>query len=254
MRPGYEGYAAAAPPRWRTATTPAASLLTSRERPQGLARWEADLPAVRALRLEGLDADAGQAILAARGLTGQADDARALVERYSGNPLALKLVAQTVHELFGGTIGDFLREETPIFDDIRAVLDQQLARLSALEQELLVLAGDRARADRGGRAARATWCSSRRHGTFVEALRALQRRSLLERVGDGFTLQNVVIEYLTERLVAGVSAELLQADRGEQPPRRRGAAHAARTRLPCSTASPWSRRRPRSTCARARRA
>ena len=37
--------------------------------------------------------------------------------------------------------------------------------------------------------------------TFVEALRGLQHRSLLEKAGDGFTLQNVIIEYLTDRLV-----------------------------------------------------
>jgi WD40 repeat protein len=43
---------------------------------------------------------------------------------------------------------------------------------------------------------------------FLEALRALQQRSLLETAGDGFTLQNVLIEYMTERLIAGVCAEL----------------------------------------------
>ena len=109
---------------------------------------------------------------------------RALVERYSGHPLALKLVAQTVHELFGGEIGEFLREETPIFDDIRTVLDQQFARLSALEQELLYWLAIEREATTAPRCG-ATWCSSRRPRTFVEALRALQRRSLLERVGDG---------------------------------------------------------------------
>jgi len=50
------------------------------------------------------------------------------VERYSGNPLVLKLVAQTIQELFAGNVGAFLRNETPIFDDIRDVLDQQFAR------------------------------------------------------------------------------------------------------------------------------
>jgi len=51
---------------------------------------------------QGLDAVAGQAILTARGLTGQEAQSHALIARYSGNPLALKLVAQTVHELFDG--------------------------------------------------------------------------------------------------------------------------------------------------------
>lgn len=44
---------------------------------------------------------------------------------------------------------------------------------------------------------------------FLEGLRTLQRRSLLETVGAGFTVQNVVIEYLTEQLVEAVSQEIL---------------------------------------------
>ena len=216
MRTGYGGYAELLL-RLAHAEHSSCVLLTSRERPQGLARWEADLTGVRTLPLEGLDADAGQAILRARGLTGQVDEARVLVERYSGHPLALKLVAQTVQELFGGTIGDFLREETPIFDDIRVVLDQQLARLSALEGELLTwLALERE--PTAAAVLRGNLVQPVPAGTFVEALRALQRRSLLERVGDGFTLQNVVIEYLTERLVAGVSAELLDASASSSQP------------------------------------
>ncbi len=58
------------------------------------------------------------------------------MRRYSGNPLALRLVAQTVREVFDGDIRAFLKAEAPIFDDIGAVLNQQVARLSALEREL----------------------------------------------------------------------------------------------------------------------
>jgi hypothetical protein len=35
------------------------------------------------------------------------------VQRYSGNPLALRLVAQTVHEVFDSDIRAFLEIETP---------------------------------------------------------------------------------------------------------------------------------------------
>jgi hypothetical protein len=83
MRPGYEDYGHLLE---RVAHSQHSSclMLTSRERPRGLALWEADLPRIRALRLEGLDAAASQAILTARGLTGQQADTRALAERYSG--------------------------------------------------------------------------------------------------------------------------------------------------------------------------
>ncbi|MEZ4608726.1 MAG: WD40 repeat domain-containing protein [Caldilineaceae bacterium] len=43
------------------------------------------------------------------------------------------------------------------------------------------------------------------------ALRSLQRRALVERRGGGFTLQNVVMEYTTDRLVKSLQAEILGA-------------------------------------------
>ena len=68
-------------------------LVTSRERPKGLARLEEDRPTVRSLRLAGLDVAAGQALLTARGLPGNGVHGAALVASYSGNPLALNVVA-----------------------------------------------------------------------------------------------------------------------------------------------------------------
>ena len=87
--------------------------------------------------MAGLDEDAGRELLKQRGLPGDSDKEDMLIARYSGNPLALKLVADTVTETFGGDIAEFLAEDTLVFDDIRAVLDQQFVRLSELEQALL---------------------------------------------------------------------------------------------------------------------
>ncbi|MFN8489016.1 MAG: BTAD domain-containing putative transcriptional regulator [Caldilineaceae bacterium] len=207
MRPGYGGYAQLLQ-TVAERSHQSCLLLTSRERPQGMEHWEEDSPLVRTLVLEGLDAAAGRAMLTARGLSGPAADAASLVERYSGNPLALKLVAQTVQELFGGDIAAFLAVEAPIFDDVRIILDQQFARSSPLEQELLLwLAVERAPISAA--MLRANLVQPPPMPRFLEALRALQRRSLLENGGQGFTLQNVVIEYLTEQLVEAVSQEIL---------------------------------------------
>jgi WD40 repeat protein/DNA-binding SARP family transcriptional activator len=192
-------------------------VLTSREQPQGMARWEEDLPTVRSLRLSGLDAVAGEAMLQMRGLMAQPAALQALLARYSGNPLALKLVAETVQELFAGDVSTFLQEETPVFDDIRSVLDGQWVRLSVLEQELLLwLAIEREVVSAPVLHANLVQPPSWRE--FLEALRALRRRSLLEQTvlhagqSAGFLLQNVVIEYLTDRLIEGISTELLAGD------------------------------------------
>ena len=207
-RPGYEAYGQLIQ-RVAEVRHSSCLLLTSREWPAGMARLADDSAAARLLLLDGLDPAAGQALLMARGLAGPAEMA-ALVTRYSGNPLALKLVAQTVQDLFLGDIGAFLDAAAPIFDDIRTVLDQQLARLSPLEQELVYWLAIEREATTTPRL-RADLAQQPPPRAFLEALRALQRRSLLERVGAGFTLQNVVIEYLTARLVEGVCAEIVRA-------------------------------------------
>jgi WD40 repeat protein/DNA-binding SARP family transcriptional activator len=182
-------------------------LLTSRERPLELGRLEGDQLPVRALKLAGLDADAGHSILRERGLGDQLAGHTALVERYSGNPLALKLVATTIHDLFAGDIAAFLRHETPIFDDVRTMLDQQLARLSAQERELLIwLAIEREPTTIA--ALQANLVRREPPRAVLEALRSLQRRSLIEQHGDGSTLQNVVMEYTTDLLITQVLREL----------------------------------------------
>jgi len=43
----------------------------------------------------------------------------------------------------------------------------------------------------------------------LEAVRSLQRRSLLEKYEAGFGLQNVVLEYTTDRLIESIVRELL---------------------------------------------
>lgn len=212
MQPGYAGYAQLlqiVAERNHQSTL----MLTSRERPQGLARREEDSPLVRTLLLDGLDPVAGEAILTARGLLGPTADAQALVARYSGNPLALKLVAQTIQELFGGEIAAFLAVDAPLFDDIRTILDQQFARLSPLEQELLYwLAIEREPVT--VQTLRDNLIQPGASRALIEALRALQRRSLVGQSPQGFLLQTVMIEYVTDVLVEQVCRAI---DSDKQP-------------------------------------
>jgi WD40 repeat protein/DNA-binding SARP family transcriptional activator len=206
FRPGYEGYGQLIL-RMGQSEHQSCLLLTSREQPRGMDRLEGSTPAVRSLQLAGLAADSGQALMQARGLSGPSELSTALVERYSGNPLALELMTCTIQELFDGDLATFLGQEVPIFDDIREVLDQQFVRLSALEREILVwLAIEREGIPVETLAENFARPPSRR--TLLEALRSLRRRSLLEKNVAGFTLQNVVIEYLTDRLVETVCQEL----------------------------------------------
>ncbi|MDQ3248995.1 MAG: hypothetical protein M3Q45_07250, partial [Chloroflexota bacterium] len=80
-------------------------------------------------------------------------------------------------------------------------------RLSPLEQEILGwLAIEREAIS--ATVLRANLVQAVTASLLLEALRSLQRRSLLESAGGGFTLQNMVMEYVTERLIERVCQEL----------------------------------------------
>jgi hypothetical protein len=111
-------------------------ILTSREKPAEVAALEGENLAVRSLRLDG-SIEATQAIIAAKGLVGTIEQQQGLGDRYSNSPLALKIVATSIQELFDGNIAEFLQEDTFIFNGIRRLLDQQFQRLSTLEKSLM---------------------------------------------------------------------------------------------------------------------
>jgi WD40 repeat protein/DNA-binding SARP family transcriptional activator len=205
-RPGYETYGQLIQ-QVATLAHQSQLLLTSRERPGGYARLERDGPLIYSLPLTGLDDQAGHKLLAQRGLRGVGGKEAMLIDRYSGNPLALKLVADSVDELFGGDLNEFLANDSFIFDDIRTVLDQHFDRLTELEQQILFwLAVEREPTSL--RSLHESLLRPSKQRDLMEALRSLLRRSLIERPGADFALQNVVTEYLTERLIECVVAEI----------------------------------------------
>jgi WD40 repeat protein len=184
-------------------------LLTSREEPQRLKVSALGSRAVQSLRLAGLSPAAGHSLLQELGLAGEPALRSRLVERYSGNPLALKLVAATISDLFGGQIAQFLAEESLVFDDIRDILDQQFARLLPVEVAVLKwLAVEREPIPFDTVCEDLIHSASRR--AIIEAIRSLQRRMLLEQYDDHFGLQNVILEYTTDQVVDQVCQAIEQ--------------------------------------------
>ncbi|MBW4668804.1 MAG: CHAT domain-containing protein [Cyanomargarita calcarea GSE-NOS-MK-12-04C] len=182
-------------------------LVTSREKPKGFGSREGDNLPVRSLTLKGLNYREGELILAQKGLSSSATEINSLVEAYAGNPLALKIVATTIEELFDGNITDFLQEGTIICSDIFDLLAQQFHRLSILEKEVMYwLAINR------------EWISLKelqsdiidpvKTRDLLAALESLQSRSLIENQAGKFTQQSVVMEYVTEELIEQVAQEI----------------------------------------------
>ncbi|WP_017324381.1 hypothetical protein [Synechococcus sp. PCC 7336] len=60
-----------------------------------------------------------------------------LCDRYGDNPLALKIVATTIRDLFEGDIGAFLARDITLVNSIRQLLDQCFHRLSPLEKRVM---------------------------------------------------------------------------------------------------------------------
>ncbi len=186
-------------------------MITSREKPKELAHLEGETLPVRTLSLAGLETMAGEVMLKTTGLFGNEVAFAALVNRYSGNPLALKLVSEPIRELFGSNVVDFLVQGEVIFGDIRNVLDQQFERLSSSEQEVMFwLAIEREAVLLDDLLEDLANSPSRR--TLLESLGFLRRRLLIEQNTAGFTLQNVVMEYVTDRLITQVVTEIVRGD------------------------------------------
>src|SRR3989454_112691 len=137
IRPGYAGFARVLR---RIAETKHQSclLLTSREKPGDLVPLEGSRAPVRILRLARLDADSCRQLLVEKDVAGTAAELARLIEVYAGNPLALKIVAQTIVDLFNGQVTLFLEQGEVVFGGVRELLDEQFARLSAVEQTVLL--------------------------------------------------------------------------------------------------------------------
>jgi WD40 repeat protein len=198
-RPGYEDYGhlirslSESPHR-------SCVILTSREKPIGLSAKEGPYLPIRSYQLKGVEPTTADQILRDQGIRSKAGGG--LIDRYNGNPLALKIAIATIQDLFGGDVAAFLAADTVVFGDIADLLAQQVNRLSPLEWQLM------------------QWLSICREPVslvdlqkklvptvttreLLTALTALQRRSLVDQEPSThtFTQQPVVMEYVTERII-----------------------------------------------------
>lgn len=181
-------------------------VISGREVPRELNLSTSDAGSVRTFHLRGLDLEYCRKYLSDRGLLGTDESWGSLIERYSGNPSILRIVAATIRELYNKSIAEFLKKGVASADTFE-VIGEQFGYLS--DQEKLIM----------------YWLAVEREAISLETLQEnlsfvlpkdlitamtnLLRRSLIERRGDKFTLLNVVIEYATEQLIELISTELI---------------------------------------------
>ena len=195
-QPGYEGYGDLFR-RIGEESHQSCLMLTSSETPKEIARLESPTQPVRSLLLKGLGA-AAKGILTEKGLLDQ-DAWDELIHLYRGNPLALKIVASTIQDLFGGRVGEFLKQDTLFLGDFNYFLYQQFKRLSELEKSVihqLATLGPSVSLDqlRQKKQPHESWSE------VLEVLESLGRRSLIEirKSGDqtSVILQPIIIKYV----------------------------------------------------------
>ncbi|MCJ8280066.1 MAG: NB-ARC domain-containing protein, partial [Rivularia sp. ALOHA_DT_140] len=181
-------------------------VLTSREKPVEVAELSGvELP-VRYLKVRGCEETARE-LINHKGLSGSLESKYKLSQKYAFNPLAVNIAASSIQELFDGDIEHFLKQNTFIFNGIRRLLTRQFERLSPLEEVIMYwLAINR------------TWTSiselredikpTVQDHNLLEALESLCHRSLIEKQAGKFTLQAVVMEYVTNHLIEKISNEV----------------------------------------------
>jgi len=184
-------------------------VMTSREKPREVAALEGT--AVRSFKLTGLDEPEARELLKPKSLSATTTTFEQLIDLYAGNPLALKIAAATIQELFDRDVAEFLRHGTAVFGDISNLLDQQFDRLSDLEKQIMCwLAINREGTSIADLAEDLVPIVPKRH--LMDALASLARRPLIEKQGASFTLQPVVMEYVAETLIDRVCQEILTQD------------------------------------------
>ncbi|WP_253274509.1 NB-ARC domain-containing protein [Nostoc sp. PCC 7107] len=186
-------------------------LITSREKPKEVAALEGKNLPVKVLQLSSLNLEEAREILLDKGCQCTDEQLEELVKRYSGNPLALKIVGTTVYDLFSNNITEFLREiqgENAVYGDIRSLLDTQFNRLSELEKQVmyrLAIHREYLSLAQLKNDLRTTEVEPK----ILEVIESLLRRSLIEKEAktSKFRQQSVVMEYVNESYLEKVTHE-----------------------------------------------
>lgn len=173
-------------------------ILTSREKPVGLAAKEGKTAPIRLHQMTGLGYAEVKQLLKDKGLVQIGDEFKKLVEQYTGNPLALNIAANTIHYLFNSDISGFLQQDTFIFGEIWTLLEQQFNRLSSLEQQVMYWMA-KAHPHRVQLVDLLKNIPSYSQREVLDAINSLQQRSLIEADSSSYVQHYIILEYMLEK-------------------------------------------------------
>ncbi|MEG4120654.1 NB-ARC domain-containing protein [Microcoleus sp. N9_B4] len=186
-------------------------MLVSSEEPTELALLAGEK--VRSLK-PAISEEIAREIFQEKGLSPQDQELEILLSRYGGNLLALKIVATTINEFFEGNVLKFL-EATALFieEHISNLLAQQFDRMSSSEQDIAYWMAI-AQSPISLATLREQMLVNSSLSDLLKNLDSLGRRSLIDKISEGgetvFMLQPLIVQYVTDRLVDQIRAEVLE--------------------------------------------
>ncbi|MDB9312820.1 NB-ARC domain-containing protein [Spirulina sp. CS-785/01] len=181
-------------------------LAIAREKPRDISSLEGEHLPIREMKLRGLEFTEAQKILTTQGFPAEQPGVHQLIQLYRGHPLALKLMATTIRDIFGGEIYDFLDQSTLVLGDIMpTIFYQHFERLSKLEKSIVYWLALEEKPLTLSMLRKYLQFSVSSSSEIVAALESLKRRALLEVIKpDGttqFTLEPVFMKYIVNQLI-----------------------------------------------------
>ena len=163
-------------------------ILNSWEPPREIAALTGETAPVRTLYLGGLGTSASE-ILKDKGLL-EDENWQTLINTYRGHPLWLKIVATMIQELFNGKVTEYLKYDILFLgEELKAILQQHLNRLSDLEEQVIIHVGNAAEPVSISQLLKDMQLPP---SELINAIQSLGRRSLIERQEqDKVTLFNL---------------------------------------------------------------
>ena len=184
-------------------------VITSRENPSEIIHLE-NTKAVRALRLSGLNVVDAKKIFTNSGSFHATDfEWQEILEYYAGNPLELRIVASVIQETYNGNISNFIHEylQSGLLNQIRELFDTQFTRLCHFEKEIVYwLSINREPVTREELQYDIVTLESQQN--LIDSILSLKQRSFIEETSTGYTLQPVLMKYVTEKFINQIIQEI----------------------------------------------
>ena len=187
-------------------------IITTRELPTEIRLRVGSSPSMHAIALNGLDKSASVTLLEHSGMRALQPVLEELGRLLHGNPEALRLTQALIDSTFSGNVEAFLSSRLHILGDITTLFEEHVARISKAERAILYsLTLSREPLTLQSLANLMTYGADPQE--VAAACESLVRRSLVDVLPGGGTphldLQNLLSEFLAERIISEARQELL---------------------------------------------